>query len=183
MANFNCACLVSQRGQGSGFLSEGSSWLTACMSEQRRFWQDCANAQARLNLRCSHIRQVPNSLDAVHLFILSHHISLVTLTVAGATQTTFQKYLSTCPCLPLSSGIHRKPLISIFDVVFPFLHLSFSHSCSFYCRFRTVFAMAHDLKMWLYHLSFGCFTMVRRSSCAPSAQWTLLRTSSFVMYL
>ena len=23
-----------QRGQGSGFLSEGSSWLTACMSEQ-----------------------------------------------------------------------------------------------------------------------------------------------------
>ena len=25
MANFNCACLVIQRGQGSGFLSEGSS--------------------------------------------------------------------------------------------------------------------------------------------------------------
>ena len=53
MTNFNCACPVIQRGQGSGFLSEGSSWLTAYMSEQRRFWRDCADAQARLNLRCS----------------------------------------------------------------------------------------------------------------------------------
>ena len=40
MTNFNCACPAIQRGQGSGFLSEGSSWLTACMSEQRRFWRD-----------------------------------------------------------------------------------------------------------------------------------------------
>ena len=56
MTNFNCACPAIQRGYGSGFLSEGSSWLTACMSEQRRFWRDCADAQARLNLRCSHRR-------------------------------------------------------------------------------------------------------------------------------
>ena len=56
MTNFNCACPAIKRGQGSGFLSEGSSWLTACMSEQRRFWRDCADAQARLNLRCSHRR-------------------------------------------------------------------------------------------------------------------------------
>ena len=56
MTNFNCACPAIQRGQGSGFLSEGSSWLTACMSEQRRFWRDCADAQARLNLGCSHRR-------------------------------------------------------------------------------------------------------------------------------
>ena len=33
--NFNCACPAIQRGQGSGFLFEGSSWLTAYMSEQR----------------------------------------------------------------------------------------------------------------------------------------------------
>ena len=65
MTNFNCACPAIQRGQGSGFLSEGSSRLSACMSEQRRFWRDCADAQARLNLRCSHRRLVPNSLDAV----------------------------------------------------------------------------------------------------------------------
>ena len=56
MTNFNCACPAIQRGQGSGFLSEGSSCLTACMSEQRRFWRDCADAQARLNLRYSHRR-------------------------------------------------------------------------------------------------------------------------------
>ena len=56
MTNFNCACPAIQRGQGSGFLSEGSAWLTVYMSEQRRFWRDCADAQARLNLRCSHKR-------------------------------------------------------------------------------------------------------------------------------
>ena len=67
LTNFNCTCPAIQRGQGSGFLSEGSSWLTACMSEQRRFWRDCADAQARRNLRCSHRLQVPNSLDAVHM--------------------------------------------------------------------------------------------------------------------
>ena len=50
MTNFNCACPAIQRGQGSCFLSEGSSWLTACMSEQRRFWP------YRLNVRCSHRR-------------------------------------------------------------------------------------------------------------------------------
>ena len=54
ITNFNCACPAIQRGQRSGFLSEGSSWLTAFISEQRRFWRDCADAQARLNLRCSH---------------------------------------------------------------------------------------------------------------------------------
>ena len=64
MTNFNWACPAIHRGHGSGFLSEGSSWLTACMSEQRRFWRYCADAQARLNLRCSHRRKVPNSLDA-----------------------------------------------------------------------------------------------------------------------
>ena len=56
ITNFNCACPAIQSNQGSGFLSESSSWLTACMSEQRRFWRDCADAQARLNLRCSHRR-------------------------------------------------------------------------------------------------------------------------------
>ena len=56
ITNFNCACPAIQRGQGSGFLSEGPSWLTACISEQRRFWRDCADAQAGLNLRCSHRR-------------------------------------------------------------------------------------------------------------------------------
>ena len=40
MTKFNCACPAIQRGQGSGLLSEGSSRLTACMSEQRRFWRD-----------------------------------------------------------------------------------------------------------------------------------------------
>ena len=33
MTNFNCACPAIQRGQGSGFLSEGSSWLN-CLYER-----------------------------------------------------------------------------------------------------------------------------------------------------
>ena len=44
MTNFSCACPAIQNGQGSGFLSENSSWLTAYMSEQRRFWRDCTDA-------------------------------------------------------------------------------------------------------------------------------------------
>ena len=58
MTNFNCACPANQRGQGSGFPSEGSSCLTASMSEQRRFWRDCTDAQARLNLCCLLIQAV-----------------------------------------------------------------------------------------------------------------------------
>ena len=34
MTNSNCACPVIQRGQGSGFLSEGSSWFTACIGDK-----------------------------------------------------------------------------------------------------------------------------------------------------
>ena len=34
MTNFNCACPAIQRGQGSGFLSEGSSWLTARIGDK-----------------------------------------------------------------------------------------------------------------------------------------------------
>ena len=47
---------------------------------------------------------------------------------------------------------------------------------------RIVFAMPKDLEMWPYHLSFRFFTMVRRSSCSPTAFWILLRTSSFVTW-
>ena len=49
MTNFNCTCPAVQRGQGSGFLSESSSWFTACMSEQRRFWRACASVAARID--------------------------------------------------------------------------------------------------------------------------------------
>ena len=79
MTNFNCTCPAIQRGQGSGFPSEVSSWLTACMSEQRRFWRDCADAQARLNLRCSHTRQVPNSLGAAQMFFLLYEFVRITV--------------------------------------------------------------------------------------------------------
>ena len=34
MTNFNCACPAIQRGQGSCFLSEGSSWLTARIGDK-----------------------------------------------------------------------------------------------------------------------------------------------------
>ena len=34
ITNFNCACPAIQRGQGTGFLSEGSSWLTARIGDK-----------------------------------------------------------------------------------------------------------------------------------------------------
>ena len=58
----------------------------------------------------------------------------------------------------------------------PLLLATFTVPC------RIVFAMPEDLEMWPYHLSFRFFTMVRRSSCTPTAFWILLRTSSFVIW-
>ena len=88
MTNFNCACPAIQRGQGSGFLSEGSAWLTACMSEQRRFWRvrGCAGSP-KPSLLAYAIG--PNSLDAVQL---SYQINLER---NGTTdKTCFQMYLN-----------------------------------------------------------------------------------------
>ena len=36
MSNFNCACPAIQKGQGHGFLSEGSSWLTARIGDKNQ---------------------------------------------------------------------------------------------------------------------------------------------------
>ena len=52
---FQCACSVLEQSQMSSSLAEVFPWLTAYVSEQHRFRQDCANAQARLNLCFSHI--------------------------------------------------------------------------------------------------------------------------------
>ena len=111
MTNFNCACPAIQRSQGSGFLSEGSSWLIACMSEQRRFWRDCADAQACLNLRCSHMRLVPNSLDAVQMLWSRYEIrpkwlewqSRVRLYL---TNNLYKEKHTTCIHIPLATQLH-----------------------------------------------------------------------------
>ena len=50
MTYFNCACPAIQRGQGSGFLSEGSSWLTASMSE-RLAWTFAARIGDKYQIR------------------------------------------------------------------------------------------------------------------------------------
>ena len=47
------------------------------MSEQRRFWRDCADAQACLNLRCSHRPKVTNSLDAAHLMLHQYKFNVI----------------------------------------------------------------------------------------------------------
>ena len=66
----------------------------------------------------------------------------------------------------------------------PFLHVISMLSHLFFCLplllapftvpCRIIFAMPEDLEMWLYHLSFRFFTMVRRSSCTPTAFWIQL---------
>ena len=42
---------------------------TCRLCEQRRFRRACASAQSRQNLRCSHSRQVPNSLDVAQFSV------------------------------------------------------------------------------------------------------------------
>ena len=58
LANLNPAPIMPSHSEGQGiWLSVWRFLLTHCfMSEQQRFWRDCADGQARLNLRCSHRR-------------------------------------------------------------------------------------------------------------------------------
>ena len=48
------------------FWSDPSSTSIFHVCEQRRLWRDCANAQARLSLRCSPMWQVPFSHELAH---------------------------------------------------------------------------------------------------------------------
>ena len=116
--------------------------------------------------------------------LISSHLSPLTLEVVGASQMTFQQYLSTLPCLPLPLGNLQTPFPSIrwcYLPIFSSVFLSFLLFSLSPCRI--VFDMPEDLEIWPYHLSFLFFTMIRRSSCTPNAFWILLRTSSFVTRL
>ena len=61
MTNFNCACPAIQRGQGSGFLSEGSSWLTARIGDkyQIRLMQSISNSCELLHGKTNKITCAP----------------------------------------------------------------------------------------------------------------------------
>ena len=109
------------------------------------------------------------------------HLSPLTLEVVGAPEMMLQQYLFILSCLPLPSWNLQTSLPSIpwcylpISACIPLLLAPFTVPC------RIVFAMPEDLEMWLYHLSFHFFTMVR-SSCTPIAFWVLLRTSSFITW-
>ena len=64
--------------------------------------------------------------------------------------------------------VHSLMLSSRLFLCFSLLLAPFTAPC------RSVIAMPEDHEMWLYHLSFRFFTMIRRSSCTPVAFWILL---------
>ena len=72
--------------------------------------------------------------------------------------------------------VHSLMLSSHLFFCLPILFAPFTVPC------RIVIAMPEDLEMWPYHLNVRFFTMVRRSSCTPTAFWILLRTFSFVTW-
>ena len=147
-------------------------------------------------------------------YLISSHLSPLTLEVIGAPQMTLQQYLSILPCLPLPSGNLQTPFPSIPWYYLPisssvflsflllslslaelsspcqrilrcghtellFLPLSSSPSCSFHCPLQN--CLRHARGSWDVAIPSYCFfTMVRKSSCIPTAFWILLRTSSFV---
>ena len=69
LRSFKHVCAAIQWGQISSFLSEASSSSLYYVSEQRRLWRNCADAQARLSLRCSHMYQVPFSHEQAPLML------------------------------------------------------------------------------------------------------------------
>ena len=50
--------------------AKGLTWLIYCASEQRRVWQDCADALVRLSLGCSPMWSVPVSRGLTHLCLV-----------------------------------------------------------------------------------------------------------------
>ena len=109
-------------------------------------------------------------------FFISSHLSTLTLKRVGAPQMTLQQYLSTLPCLPLPSGNLQTPFPSIPGYYLPLLLFLFTVPLQICLR------PAKESWDWPHHLSFCFSTMVRRSSCTPTALWILLRTSSFVTW-
>ena len=55
LRSFKRVCPATQKGQMCSSLPEHSSSPLYCASEQRRLWRDCADAQAYLSLRWSHM--------------------------------------------------------------------------------------------------------------------------------
>ena len=83
----------------------------------------------------------------------------------------FHLSMSACP-----QGICKRHACSFFDVIFPSLLLSSSHSCSFHCTLQNCLRHARGSG---HTICFRFFTMVRRSSCTPITFWIMVWTSSF----
>ena len=107
-----------------------------------------------------------------HTITQPHLISSQSLSLGGRRGTTDD--VATIPFHPsLSSAalrespnpipVHSLMLSSHLFFCLPLLHAPFTVPC------RIVFAMPEDFGMWPYHLSFRFFTMVKRSSCTPTA--------------
>ena len=80
-------------------------------------------------------------------FLISSHLSPITLEVIGAPQMTLQQYLSIFPCLPLPSGNLQTPFPSI-----PWCYLPISSS---------VFLSFELLSLTLAELSSPCQSILR----------------------
>ena len=59
----------------SSSLAEVFPWPSAYVSQQHRFWQDCKDAQARLNLYCLHMLQQLFYHDMAHIDIFIEFFS------------------------------------------------------------------------------------------------------------
>ena len=78
--------------------------------------------------------------------------------------------------LPNSRPVHSLMLSSHLFLCLPCLLPPFTVLC------KMVLAGPDEQETWPYHCSLRLFTIVRRSSCGPSACWILVRTSSLVTW-
>ena len=75
-----------------------------------------------------------------------------------------------------SGAVHSLMLSSHLFLCLPCLLPPFTVPC------KKVLARPDDHETWPYHCSSHLFTMVRRSSCGPTACWILAQTSSLVTW-
>ena len=89
--------------------------------------------------------RIQNAIGLHDDLLLSSHLSPLTSEVLGAPQMTLQQYLSTLPCLPLSSGNLQTPFPSIPWCYLPIFYSVFP-SCSFHCPLQN--CLRHARGSW-----------------------------------
>ena len=120
------------------------------------------------------------------VIISSHLIYPLIMRVVGAPQIISQPVSYIFPFSLLPSGTWWTPGLSIpwycLPTCFLFFFLSALSSSPFHCVLQDGLVRPDERETCAYHFSLHFFTIIRSSSCGPTACWILAQTSSLITW-